>query len=94
MLVELSKLLNGSASFDVVEPNVALSHDTPVIMPDTAVVHILTNRPLTSSHGKKTIAKELYLWHGAHCYYCIGGVGRMKARNHIENRNNFSTVNK
>ncbi len=92
MLVELSKLLNGSASFDVVEPNVALSHDTPVIMPDTAAVHILTNRPLTSSHGKKTIAKELYLWHGAHCYYCIGGGGRMKARNHIENRNNFSTV--
>ena len=51
-----------------------LSHATPYVMRDTAAVHILTNKPLTASHGKKTVAKELMLWEGADCYYCVGDV--------------------
>lgn len=29
-------------------------------------------QPLTSAFGKKLVAKELGLWEGAHCYYCVG----------------------
>lgn len=41
-------------------------------MRDTAAVHVLTNVPLTSSHGKKVVAKETMLWEGSDGYYEVG----------------------
>lgn len=61
-------------NWTLVDAAVAVSHATPFIAADTLAVHILTTRPLTSSAGKKVVAKELMLWKGeGDCYYCIGG---------------------
>ena len=65
--------MKGAWEYGALDPNHVLSHATPYVMRDTAAVHILTNKPLTASHGKKTVAKELMLWEGADCYYCVGG---------------------
>ena len=51
--------------------NQLISHDKPHIMPQTASVHVLSNRPLTSSHGKKVIAKEFGLWEGSNGYLLL-----------------------
>lgn len=49
-----------------------LSHATPLMSRDTSIVHVLTNVPLTAATGKKVVAKELMVWEGADCYYCVG----------------------
>lgn len=49
--------LMGKIRMRFLAPNTLVSHDIPQVMPETAAVHILTNRPLTSSHGKKVVAK-------------------------------------
>ena len=44
----------------------------------TASVHVLSNRPLTSSHGKKVIAKEFGLWEGSNGYYRVDHMASRK----------------
>jgi len=49
-----------------------LSSATPLMSRDTSTLHVLTNVPLTAASGKKVVAKELMVWEGAYCYYCVG----------------------
>jgi len=49
-----------------------LSNAIPLLARDTATLHVLTNVPLTAASGKKVVAKDLMVWEGAYCYYCIG----------------------
>ena len=52
-----------------------ISHAYPIITRDTSMVHVLTNVPLTAAAGKKVVAKELMLWEGSDCYFCVGPTG-------------------
>lgn len=75
----LSSVLNSAYLFNwtLVDAATIASYSTPFVASDTLAVHILTSRPLTSSAGKKVVAKELMLWEGdSDCYYCLGGSGR------------------
>jgi hypothetical protein len=49
-----------------------LSNAVPILARDTSTLHVLTNVPLTAASGKKVVAKDLMVWEGAYCYYCIG----------------------
>lgn len=49
-----------------------LSNAIPILARDTSTIHVLTNVPLTAASGKKVVAKDLMVWEGAYCYYCIG----------------------
>lgn len=60
-------------NWSLVDALVAASFSTPFVNGDTTAVHVLTSKPLTSSAGKKIVAKELMLWEGSGCYYCVGG---------------------
>lgn len=64
---------NGGLRLGYVHPNSVVSFDSPTAFRETAAMHVLANRPMTSSHGKKVLAKELNMWEGANCYYCVGG---------------------
>lgn len=75
----LSFVLDSTYFFNwtLVDAAAIASYSTPFVASDTLAVHILTSRPLSSSAGKKVVAKELMLWEGAaDCYYCLGGSGR------------------
>ena len=63
----------GAWEIAALDPNEVVSHATPYVMRHTRAVHVLTTKPLTSSHGKKMVAKELMLWEGANCYFCLIG---------------------
>uniref|UniRef100_A0A7S2SU47 Nucleotide-diphospho-sugar transferase domain-containing protein n=1 Tax=Rhizochromulina marina TaxID=1034831 RepID=A0A7S2SU47_9STRA len=56
----------------LLEIDEVLSHATPLMSRDVSIVHVLTNVPLTAAAGKKVVAKELMVWEGSDCYYCIG----------------------
>jgi hypothetical protein len=47
---------------------------------DTSTLHVLTNVPLTAASGKKVVAKEVMVWEGAHCYYCVGSTDNEGSR--------------
>jgi len=65
---------SGAGGFQValIDPDVVVSAPRPFFFRDSVAVHVLTDAPLTSSHGKKVVAKEMMLWEGASCYYCVG----------------------
>ena len=54
------------------ETDEVLSSAIPLISRDVSTLHVLTNVPLTAASGKKIVAKELMVWEGAYCYYCVG----------------------
>ena len=51
----------------------AVSYATPFLFRDSLAMHVLTSIPLSSAHGKKTVAKEMMLWEGDDGYYAVGG---------------------
>lgn len=63
-----------NVSLLVISNDVVVAASRPTVMRDTVAVHILTDKPLTSSRGKIWLAKELHLWEGAGHYYNIGRV--------------------
>uniref|UniRef100_A0A7S3JNY1 Nucleotide-diphospho-sugar transferase domain-containing protein n=1 Tax=Aureoumbra lagunensis TaxID=44058 RepID=A0A7S3JNY1_9STRA len=62
-------------NWTLVDALVAASYSYPFLLRDTLAVHVLTSTPLTSSNGKKVVAKELMLWEGGGDadYFRIGG---------------------
>jgi hypothetical protein len=77
-LTEVAKAGDKVMSWALLEIDDILSSATPLMSRDTSTLHVLTNVPLTAASGKKVVAKELMVWEGAYCYYCVGSasVGR------------------
>jgi hypothetical protein len=61
----------GNYNFTLVDGVVAASYALPFLFRDTLAVHVLSSVPLSSSFGKKVVAKELMLWEGGEDYFQV-----------------------
>ncbi|KAH8065256.1 hypothetical protein JL720_12860 [Aureococcus anophagefferens] len=71
--VAASSRLSRNYNFTMVDAAAAVSYATPFLFRDSLAMHVLTSIPLSSAHGKKTVAKEMMLWEGDDGYYAVGG---------------------
>ena len=61
----------GNYNFTLVDGVVAASYALPFLFRDTLAVHVLSSVPLSSSFGKKVVAKELMLWEDNEDYFRV-----------------------
>ena len=61
----------GNYNFTLVDGVVAASYALPFLFRDTLAVHVLSSVPLSSSFGKKVVAKELMLWEDDDDYFHV-----------------------
>jgi hypothetical protein len=61
----------GNYNFTLVDGVVAASYALPFLFRDTLAVHVLSSVPLSSSFGKKVVAKELMLWEDDEDYFHV-----------------------
>jgi hypothetical protein len=61
----------GNYNFTLVDGVVAASYALPFLFSDTLAVHVLSSVPLSSSFGKKVVAKELMLWEDDDDYFHV-----------------------
>ena len=61
----------GNYNFTLVDGVVAASYALPFLFRDTLAVHVLSSVPLSSSFGKKVVAKELMLWEDGDDYFHV-----------------------